>query len=71
MLTKSLHTITAAVNVARFLLEQPREWHGNELPRFALSVLGYDYTEAEFNQAAQTDATLQKIVAGCAKVLQS
>lgn len=66
MLTKSLHTITAALNVARYLrtisvVNQRMDAH--DLACAALKVLGY---EAD-NFA--TDPTQVKILRGCAAIV--
>jgi len=67
MLTESLHTITAATNVARYILT----YHGPEqytsarhLADCALVVLG----QGE-NAHKAGDPTVQRIVANCAKLL--
>ena len=67
MLTKSLHTITAVTNVARYLIVQnkaPRNADG--LAHSALSILGY----ADVDTHSKTDETVIRCVAACAKLLK-
>lgn len=72
MLTKSLHTITAATNVARFILASAdsREFHTATgawlLAARALAVLGHDVPVAS---AEFSDATVAKIRENCSKLL--
>jgi len=71
MLTKSLHTITAATNVARHLLHfhpsayttPTAAW---QLAHDALHVLGYMVPVAS---AEGTDDTVRRIRENCAKLL--
>lgn len=70
MLTKSLHTVTAALNVARLLLVQRDYISGSHvsadsLAMECLQVLGYRVTPAELT----SDATVAKVLAGCRKLL--
>lgn len=76
MLTKSLHTVTAATNVARHLFEnEPRHWlgttprdqHASALARRALLLLGYDVNTSPAGCAA--DVTVGRIVKACAEVV--
>jgi hypothetical protein len=68
MLTKSLHTITAATNVARLILQTAdRSVTGDlALARAALTALGYPDVTVDRSDA---DPTVAKIVAACAKLL--
>jgi len=67
-LTKSLHTVTATVNVARLLIRS------NALPdtsaetavRYALDVLGYDVTAFGFS-----DPTVAAILRQVSKMVQA
>jgi hypothetical protein len=70
MLTKSLHTITAVANVAKFYA-QTHSTQGDAvfLASKALSILGYQYTVTALRAAAQSDETLARCVAACARVL--
>jgi hypothetical protein len=66
VLTKSLHTITAATNVAAYLVSKD-EWTGRsarQLADTALAILG----QAE-NAHSAGDPTVARIVANCAKLL--
>lgn len=67
-LTKSLHTITAVANVARYIATAaPRKMTAADaaaLTAHALEVLGYDM--ADF---AKSDVTVARCVAAVAKVL--
>lgn len=66
-LTKSLHTITAVANVARYVLEREAERSRTDayaLTTRALAVLGYDITDF-----AKTDETIVRCVAAVEKVL--
>lgn len=58
MLTKSLHTITAATNVARFILETRRFGDAAALAGRALEILGYPTN-------ALSDPTVARIVKNC------
>ena len=74
MLTKSLHTITAATNVAAYALANghvpAKSFTASELAGYALLVLGYrDEAHAVANERAKNDPTVQRIVANCAKLL--
>lgn len=69
MLTKSLHTITAATNVARYLLRQDTVKHylssdapAAELAIAALTVLGH-------GAPLTADDTFSRIVKNCAALL--
>jgi len=72
MLTKSLHTVTAATNVARHMLSTARDGfysHGagaEYLAANALSVLGYDVNTVS---PIIEDETVGKIIKACAKLL--
>ena len=83
-LTKSLHTITATLKVAAYLAGQiPAQTHDYKRPDRtldqralalagdALHVLGYDVAgnADSIELAAANDATVARIVAGCAKLL--
>lgn len=65
MLTKSLHTITAATNVAQYI----RGTHNDAkvLASAALQVLGYTVNAS----AASHDPTVARIVENCAKLLEA
>lgn len=66
MLTKSLHTVTAVTNVARYLNAQgkaPRNADG--LAHMALAVLGY----GDVDTHSKRDDTVQRCVASVAKLL--
>lgn len=63
-LTKSLHTITAVVNVASYVRTHNPKLTAAQLADAALAILGYDV--ATF---AKNDVTVQRCVAGCAKLL--
>ena len=78
MLTKSLHTVTAATNVARLLcdaavtegeLTVTRDDYRDAaaLAAAALRVLGYTVDCSAHGQTA--DVTVQRIVAACGKIL--
>ena len=84
MLTKSLHTVTAATNVAALLIARSDPTHyrhgagAENLAADALSALGYGDIAEEFycvasdSQRAEriaADPTVAKIVAACAKLL--
>jgi hypothetical protein len=71
VLTKSLHTITAATNVAAYLYGRqtarqtgPQFTSARQLADYALAVLG----QAD-NAHTLNDATVARIVANCAKLL--
>jgi hypothetical protein len=69
MLTKSLHTVTAAANVARELndvVKATGRSYGDaeQLANAALTVLGYPGIVE-----GSTDPTVLRVVAACAKVL--
>jgi len=68
MLTKSLHTVTAATNVARLLLQTADKAVTGDLAlaRAALAVLGYSDVAVERGSA---DDTVARIVKACAKLL--
>jgi hypothetical protein len=68
MLTKSLHTVTAATNVARLLLQTADKSLTGDLglARAALTVLGYSDVDVSRDT---TDETVQRIVKACAKLL--
>lgn len=63
-LTKSLHTVTAATNVARYLATERLYICPKQLARQALIVL--DYRMHEFSE---DDPTVAKIVRECARVI--
>lgn len=66
MLTKSLHTITAATNVARYLLTTAHCVRSDGhvvLASQALAILGYDLPPAAI------DSTADRIVANCVKMI--
>jgi|GEM_PF-3397297 len=68
MLTKSLHTVTAATNVARLLLQTADKAVTGDLAlaRAALAVLGYSDVAVDRDGA---DDTVARIVKACAKLL--
>lgn len=64
-LTKSLHTITAVVNVAAYIRNgAPEGITAAQLAESALAILGYD-----IETFSKNDVTVQRCVAGCAKLL--
>jgi hypothetical protein len=68
-LTKSLHTVTATVNVARMLLSSgvaANESRADVLTQAALHILGYRY--ADFGSADPTVAAILKQVSKLVKV---
>ena len=72
-MTKSLHTVTAALNVASHIDATDRRHYGASqfldatlLAAFALKVLGYYLSDYSAD-----DPTIVKIVAGCAKILKA
>lgn len=68
MLTKSLHTITAVANVARFLhsqLELKGSANANQLTLAALKILGY----ADVSVPNPSDETVTRCVAAVGKIL--
>ena len=68
-LTKSLHTVTATVNVARVLMTQyPGSFDGSasDLADRALSVLGYD-----MEAFSADDPTIAAIVKQISKLVQA
>jgi len=85
MLTKSLHTVTAATNVARQLLTQRPEYYSHgagaeNLAADTLCWLGHGDTAEEFYCVASdslraeriaADPTVTRIVAACAKLLSA
>lgn len=72
MLTKSLHTITAATNVARFVRDTLRDksvtGDGLKLAGYTLDVLGYHYSPEALRAAKTADPTVARIVANCTKI---
>ena len=69
MLTKSLHTITAAINVARFILTTPQKTlikDSRSLAVKALDILGYTY--ALDSTEWENDITLSRIDKQSAKL---
>jgi hypothetical protein len=67
-LTKSLHTVTAAVNVARMIvMHYPNTWDydGEGLARNALAVLGYDIEDY-----GSTDPVVVAIVKQVSKLVK-
>ena len=70
MLTKSLHTVTAAANVARYIFDSPttaKRWAPRQLAKAALILLGYgDISTSE--ESAADDLTVARIVAACARI---
>lgn len=64
-LTKSLHTVTAVANVARYQRRQRLVISRDAyvLAKAALAVLGYDIT------GSVGDETVQRCVAACARVI--
>lgn len=70
MLTKSLHTITAATNVARHLLAcytQPVV--ASKLAADSLSVLGYPTSAETVRDACGKDPTITRIFEACEKLI--
>ncbi len=65
-LTKSLHTVTAAVAMARYIVtyHDAVQFTAESLACDALAALGYP------DAFALSDPTVAKIVAGCAKLLK-
>lgn len=71
-LTKSLHTITATVNVARYRLTlgaHPDNVSANTLAHLSLSVLGYPEVDTSPKGCA-ADVTVDRIVRQIAKVIE-
>lgn len=68
MLTKSLHTVTAATNVARLLADDSRTIYrdGAVLAASALRVLGYNLPDY---LGGSDDVTVTRIIAACNKIL--
>lgn len=69
-LTKSLHTVTAAVNVANYILKVRATngpTNGTTLAGMALSVLGYEYTRAQLDHTK--DPTVHKVIEACTKII--
>lgn len=77
MLTKSLHTVTAATNVARLLLiEKSRYYTGHrdgacKLAADALHVLGYDALVTVPYEFPGADPTVSRIILACLKLLEA
>jgi hypothetical protein len=65
-LTKSLHTVTAAANVARLLHSFGTHENAAALAKAALAVLGYDVDTSPAGCAR--DVTVDRIVRACAEV---
>jgi hypothetical protein len=64
-LTKSLHTVTAATNVARIVtVHSSVALDARRLARAALDVLGYN-----LDDFPEEDPTVAKIVRECARIL--
>ena len=63
-LTKSLHTITAVTNAARFLLNARHDAGKTsdtvKLLQAALDLLGYPYSERQLRADLKSDDTLQR-----------
>jgi hypothetical protein len=67
MLTKSLHTVTAATRVASYLWALPHaslEWTSGDLAQRALAVLGYA-------SESDTDPVVVAITKNCAKIMEA
>lgn len=69
-ITKSLHTVTSATNVARHLARNADYRNGIDLARASLAVLGYEYTTADMARANGQDPTIGKIVNACTELLK-
>lgn len=72
MLTKSLHTITAATNVARYMYALPHarsDWTAEDLASRALNVLGYPGLVNNATVGNDTDATVARIVKACDAII--
>lgn len=72
MLTKSLHTITAATNVARYILRRDARGyytHADSLAADALAVLGHALPGNVIGSREAADPTIAAIQKNCAKVL--
>lgn len=73
MLTKSLHTVTAVANVAKFILAR-KPFNGAAptrpaaLAAAAFHALGYAITERDISEGPADD-TVTRCVAACAKLL--
>lgn len=64
-LTKSLHTVTATVNVARLILASDPRIGQRTLASKALETLGYD-----IDAFPSDDPTVAKIMHGCGKLIR-
>lgn len=64
-LTKSLHTVTATLNVARLILAGDPRIGQRTLASKALDVLGYDIEAFPVD-----DPTVAKIMIGCGKLIR-
>jgi hypothetical protein len=63
-LTKSLHTVTAVANVARYVVTVVPVTHPHTLAHIALDVLGYS-----IDDYPPTDPTVQKILRECSRIV--
>lgn len=69
MLTKSLHTVTAATNVARLLSQAGAPYtDGATLARAALDVLGYPDVSTS-TEGCAADVTVARIVKACEAIV--
>jgi hypothetical protein len=72
-LTKSLHTVTATLAVAKLLLAQEGAQHRFAVPAAlaasALAILGYPEQPVDA-AACDADVTVRRIVMGCAKLIR-
>jgi hypothetical protein len=64
-LTKSLHTVTATVNVARLILSTDPRIGQRTLAGKALETLGYD-----IDAFPSDDPTVAKVMQGCGKLIR-
>jgi|LauGreDrversion4_2_1035121.scaffolds.fasta_scaffold152279_3 hypothetical protein len=63
-LTKSLHTVTAVANVARYIVTVVPVSHPETLARISLDVLGYSLEDY-----SKSDPTIVKIMRECSIIL--
>lgn len=63
-ITKSLHTVTAATNVARHLANERRYFFATALAKDALAILGYDIVAFD-----ASDSTIERIIRECSRIV--
>lgn len=73
MLTKSLHTVTAATNVARLLFSRDTSYATRRSPTRlaidALSALGYGFALEDMDAALGVDPTVTRIHKACESII--